>query len=162
MEADAGGQNPAPHVAVEAPLSGTRRFFSGCSARNVARRVVSTPTQLDSDDEPLMATDVAPPVRSEVLEAFDLTIADSDASESPRAGQSATAEDRQEGSQQLGNALAVRASSQGVHCGRLAALLEDDTERNNSRDREDVYGPGVPSTTQETFAHHVAGGCGGA
>ena len=52
------GQNPEPHVAEEAAPSGTRRFFSGCSARNVARRVVSTPTQLDSDDEPVMATDV--------------------------------------------------------------------------------------------------------
>ena len=135
------GQNPAPHVAGEAPLSGTRRFFSGCSARNVARRVVSTPTQLDSDDEPLMATDVAPPVRSEVLEAFDLTIADSDASESSRA----TGEDRQEGSQQLGSALAVRASSHGVHCGRFAALLENDTERNNSPDREDATDQEFPA-----------------
>ena len=30
------GQNPAPHVAGEASPRGTRRFFSGCSARNVA------------------------------------------------------------------------------------------------------------------------------
>ena len=99
--------------------------------------MVNTPTQLDSDDEPLMATDVAPPVRSEVLEAFDLSIADSDTSESSRAEQSTTGEDRQEGSQQL----AVRASSQGVHCGRFAALLEDDTERN----REDATNQEFPA-----------------
>ena len=37
----------------------------------------------------------------------------------------------------------MRASSQGVHCGRLAALLEDDTERN----REDA-------TDQEFPARH--------
>ena len=135
------GQNPAPHMAGEALPSGTRRFFSGCSARNVARRVVSTPTQLDSDDEPLMATDVAPPMRSEVLEAFDLTMADSDTSESSRAGQRTTGEVRQEGSQQLGSALAVRASSQGVHCGRFAALLDDDTERN----REDATDQEFPA-----------------
>ena len=128
------GQNPAPQ-------SGTRKFFSGCSARNVARRVVSTPTQLDSDDETLMTTDVAPPVRSEVLEAFDLTMADSDTSESSRAGQKTTGEVRQEGSQQLGSALAVRASSQGVHCGRFAALLEDDTELN----REDATDQEFPA-----------------
>ena len=148
------GQNPAPHVAGEAPPSGTRRFFSGCSAKNVAGRVVSTPTQLDSDVEPLMAMDVAPPVRSEVLEAFDLTIADSDTSESSRAGQSATGEDRQEGSQQLGSALAVRASSQGVHCGRFAALLEDDTERNNSPDREDDTDQEFPAPRRRHLRRH--------
>ena len=99
------------------------------------------PTQLDSDDEPLMASDVAPPVRSEVLEAFDLTMADSDTSESSRAGQRTTGEVRQEGSQQLGSALAVRASSQGVQCGRFAALLDDDTERN----REDAMNQEFPA-----------------
>ena len=49
-----------------------------------------------------MATDVAPPVRSEVLEAFDLTMA------------------------------------QSVHCGRFAALLDEDTERNREHDAGDV------------------------
>ena len=73
------------------------------------------PTQLDSDDEPLVATSVvARQVRSEASEAFDLTIADSDASESPRAGRSATGEDRQEGSQQLRSNLAVRASAEAT------------------------------------------------
>ena len=110
-------------------------------SRTVARLVVSTPIQLDSDDEPLMATDVAPPVRSEVLEAFDLTIADSDTSESSRAGQSTTGEDRQAGSQHLGSSLAVWASSQGVHCGRFAALFEDDTELN----REDATDKEFPA-----------------
>ena len=56
--------------------------------------MVSTPSQLDSDDEPLMATDVAPPMRSEVLEAFDFTMAGSDTSESSRAGQRTTGEVR--------------------------------------------------------------------
>ena len=44
-----------------------------------------TSTESDSDNEPLMAMSVASrPTRAEAVEAFDLTIVDSDLSEAPR------------------------------------------------------------------------------
>ena len=120
---------------------GTRRSFSGCSARNVSRRVGCKPTRLDSDDEPVGAmTSAAKPPRSQMLEAFDMTNADSDLSESPPvriARRRIGDEDAGPRSPMVGCVLAERASWQDSSGGRFAVLAEDDTESitNNSPDQ---------------------------
>ena len=95
--------------------------------------VTEGPTQLDSDDSPVVTLVGVQPTG--ISEAFDLTIADSDQSESPvvqaSRGRRAVREDTSE-DEGPGPILLRR--------GRFAALAEDDTESvdNHSRAEEEA------------------------
>ena len=93
------------------------------------------PTQLDSDNESPVATSVGVQT-TRISEAFDLTIADSDLSESPvgQASRGRRRAIREDSSEDEGPGPIL------LRRGRFAALAEDDTESvdNHSRAEEEA------------------------
>ena len=158
---------PLPLEDGQTPHMGMLSFSFGCSVRNVTRRVGCNPTRLDSDDEPIGAmTSAAQRPRSQASEAFDMTIADSDLSESPpvrTARRMIKDEDDGPRSTMLGvRSRRKRASWQGFSGGRFAALAEDDTENHQQFTRSVWKGSGhrsgVSNQTKKTFEHYKTGG----
>ena len=118
--------------------------FSGCPVGNVTEG----PTQLDLDDSPVVTLVGVQPTR--ISEAFDLTIADSDQSESPavqtsRRRRRAVKEEDSSEDEGPGPILLRR--------GRFAALSEDDTESVDNHS----HAPRDPNKTEKTFTYLVAG-----